>query len=294
MTTYALLTAARNEAKYIEKTLQAVINQKVHPLQWIIVNDNSIDATKKIVEKYQKKYAFIKLVNLKDHKMRSFSSKVYAINTAYKMIKEDNFNFIGILDADISFESNYYEKVMQYLNENERLALAGGMRYDLIDGKFKKVITSQSSVCGAVQLYRKQIFDSIGGFTPLEYGGEDSVAEIMVRKMGYFGKSFSDIEVYHYRPTGTEKSTILKSKFREGIQLYLIGYHPLFNFFRSIVRFMERPIFWGSISYILGYLHGWMNLPRPDLPDGYLDFLHNEQRRRIKGFLTHRKDILNT
>ena len=53
-TDYVLITAARNEEKYIEKTIGAVCNQTVPPKKWVIINDGSTDRTEEIAEKYSK------------------------------------------------------------------------------------------------------------------------------------------------------------------------------------------------------------------------------------------------
>ena len=42
---YVLITPARNEADFIEKTIQSVIAQTVLPLRWVIVSDGSTDDT---------------------------------------------------------------------------------------------------------------------------------------------------------------------------------------------------------------------------------------------------------
>ena len=42
---YVLITPARNEEAFIEKTIQSVISQTVLPAKWVIVNDGSTDTT---------------------------------------------------------------------------------------------------------------------------------------------------------------------------------------------------------------------------------------------------------
>ena len=49
---YVLITPARNEEEYIEKTILSVVSQTVLPKKWIIVSDGSTDKTDEIVEKY--------------------------------------------------------------------------------------------------------------------------------------------------------------------------------------------------------------------------------------------------
>ena len=49
--TYVLITPARNEAAFIEKTIQSMIHQTVLPLKWVIVDDGSSDDTAEIVNR---------------------------------------------------------------------------------------------------------------------------------------------------------------------------------------------------------------------------------------------------
>ena len=58
---YVLITAAYNEAEYIEKTILSVVNQIIKPAEWIIVDDGSTDDTADIVRIYENKYPFRKL-----------------------------------------------------------------------------------------------------------------------------------------------------------------------------------------------------------------------------------------
>ena len=76
---YVLITPARNEEAYIEKTIQSVISQTFLPKKWVIVSDGSIDRTDEIVKKYESKYDFIQLLRREASESRNFISKVYAI-----------------------------------------------------------------------------------------------------------------------------------------------------------------------------------------------------------------------
>ena len=41
---YILITPARNEERFIEKTIQSMIKQTDLPVRWVIVNDGSTDS----------------------------------------------------------------------------------------------------------------------------------------------------------------------------------------------------------------------------------------------------------
>ena len=73
MNKYILITPAKNEQAYIEKTIRSVLSQTILPQQWIMVNDGSKDNTEQLVIKYAKRYSFISLLNLRNKESRDFA-----------------------------------------------------------------------------------------------------------------------------------------------------------------------------------------------------------------------------
>jgi poly-beta-1,6-N-acetyl-D-glucosamine synthase len=59
---HVLITAARNEARFIEGTIRSVISQRFLPERWVIVDDGSTDQTAKIVARHTKDYRWIELI----------------------------------------------------------------------------------------------------------------------------------------------------------------------------------------------------------------------------------------
>jgi len=49
---YVFTPPARNEAMFIEQTIQSVIGQTIRSARWVIVSDGSTDGTDDIVKKY--------------------------------------------------------------------------------------------------------------------------------------------------------------------------------------------------------------------------------------------------
>jgi glycosyltransferase involved in cell wall biosynthesis len=109
---YVLITAAKNEQDYIEKTIQAVAAQTVLPKQWIIVSDGSTDRTEDIVEQYARRCHFIKLVKLGASSRRDFAAKVNAIRTGCAQLKNVEYEFWGNL-MPMSRSSRHYEMILQ-------------------------------------------------------------------------------------------------------------------------------------------------------------------------------------
>jgi len=59
---YVLITPARNEERFITKTLDSMVAQTLLPERWVIVDDGSTDRTAEIVESYEKRYPWVELI----------------------------------------------------------------------------------------------------------------------------------------------------------------------------------------------------------------------------------------
>ena len=77
---YVLITAAREEEEFIQKTLDSVVTQTALPERWVVVDDGSADRTAEIVEGYTRRYPWIELVRRSQSDARSFAGKVHAFN----------------------------------------------------------------------------------------------------------------------------------------------------------------------------------------------------------------------
>src|SRR3989442_3566156 len=105
---YVLITPARNEAEFIESTIQSVVQQTLRPLRWIIVSDGSTDGTDDIIQNYTSEYPWIELVRQPERTERHFAREVIAFNHGYARVSQLDYEIIGNLDADISFEPDYF------------------------------------------------------------------------------------------------------------------------------------------------------------------------------------------
>src|SRR5258706_16383483 len=105
---YALITPARNEEAFIELTINSVIQQTVKPAKWIIVSDGSTDRTDQIVNQYAVDHRWIELVRMPERRERSFAGKVGCFNAGYERVKSLDCGIIGSLDADMSFDADYF------------------------------------------------------------------------------------------------------------------------------------------------------------------------------------------
>ena len=173
----------------------------------------------------------------------------------YAILKDIDYAYIGILDANISFELNYYEFIINAFLKDDSLGLAGGLMYDVFDGKILKWVARLDSVLGCIQMFRKKYFEQLGGFIPNELGGEDAIADWMAYVYDWRVQTFTDVKVLHHRRLGTAGQSIWRARFLQGQREYLIGYHSLFEIAKCFKRIMERFYLLGSMLWLTGYFY---------------------------------------
>jgi glycosyltransferase involved in cell wall biosynthesis len=284
-----LLTAAKNEESYIEKTIRSVLNQSIKPEKWVIVSDGSTDRTNDIVEQYSNKNKFIDLIALPTKKERNFSSKVNALNLALKKFEGMEYDFIGNLDADVTLDKSYYEKVFRTFQSNPKLGIAGGIILDCVGDKMYPQNISLNSVAGAIQVFRKQCLESIGYYIPFKFGGEDAYLEIMARMMDWDVQTLVELKVLHHRPTGTGMGSLSKANLRSGKMFYTLGYSPIFLLVRCFYRIFDKPVLIGSFLNIVGYVSAFIKKEKCPAGDEFVNFVRSEQKERLRSLLPFRK-----
>lgn len=281
---YVIITPARNEEAYIEKTIESVLTQTVLPRRWVVVSDGSVDRTDEIVTSHARRNGFIQLVRTGDparpgHK--DFGAKVRAFRAGYQQLSETPYRFVGNLDADITFGPNYFERLLARFDCNSQLGVAGGLIFEPVGNGFRPQHTSLNSVCGAVQMFRRECYEALGGYVPIRVGGVDAAAEIMARMHGWQVQTLPDLPAYAQRRVLTGGATILHTRYRQGVSNYLLGYHPLFQIASSVSRIGETPFLIGSICTLLGYASSWLRQEERALPGDVIRFLRSEQMGRL-------------
>ena len=279
---YVLITPARNEARFIEKTIQSVIRQTLLPTKWVIVNDGSTDATSSIVAPYAEKYSWIELLDLPVRKDRNFAAKVYAFNAGREKLKHLEYEVIGNLDADVSLDEDHFEFLLGKLTEDGRLGVTGTVFREEGYSSETDSFEGQNHVSGQCQLFRRQCFEEIGGYVPNRAGGIDWIAVTTARMMGWKTRSFREKSFFHYRSLGTAERSMLASAFSYGEKDYYLGNHPLWEICRTGYRAVKKPYIFGAVALIAGYLSALLRQIERPVSDELMRFHRAEQMRKLK------------
>lgn len=284
---YVLVTPARNEAAFIELTLRSMVSQTCRPLKWVIVSDGSTDGTDDIVSRYAADHPWIELLRMPERRERHFAGKVHAFNAGYERVKHLPYAVIGCMDADISFDPEYFAFLLDKLSANPELGLVGTPFKD--ESMYDYRFVSIEHVSGACQLFRRECFEAIGGYVPMKSGGVDHVAVISARMKGWKTRTFTEKICHHHRKIGTAQHGRIKSKFRDGVLDYALGGHPLWEVFRTTYQMTKRPYVIGGLSLLTGYLSAALRRGDRPVSDELVAFRRREQMRRLRAFLTANK-----
>jgi glycosyltransferase involved in cell wall biosynthesis len=278
---YALITAAYNEEKFIGLTIASVVSQTMRPARWIIVSDGSTDGTDNIVRAASERYDFIRLVRLCDDHPRNFAAQANAIGAGQRHLQGVEFDFVGNIDADISFAPDYFARLLSKFSENARLGLAGGWIHEMEAGIFKPSKTQiVSSVPHGVQLFRRECFETLGGYPALPYGGPDTYAEVWARMHGWQVRSIPELTVCHHRPASSAGG-VVRGRFRQGRMDFSLGYYPAFEAMRCLRRWNEPPLVAGAVVRSAGFLWAWLSGQPRAVSNEFIDFFRQEQAKRL-------------
>jgi len=286
---YVLVTAAYNEERHITETLRSVTSQTLLPRRWIIVSDGSTDRTDEIVRSWANHYPFIEFVRVEKTEKHNFAAKVHALRRGFARLESDYYDFVGVLDADVSFEPDYFARLLEHFAREPRLGVAGGGIEQLVHGKIVPRRKDPNTVAGAVQFLRRECFEQTGGLPALEYGGEDAAMEIAARMRGWQTRTFPELKVVHFGLVGAGAGGPLKARFKWGRMNFHLGYHPLFQLARSVYRVGERPVLLGSLAELLGFTVGKAQDRHPSVDGEFVRYLRREQLTKLKNLLSARR-----
>jgi poly-beta-1,6-N-acetyl-D-glucosamine synthase len=277
---YVLVTPARNEQATIEITIKSVISQSALPKEWIIVSDRSTDQTDEITKRYAASYSFIRLLRIDGEPMHSFAALVRATESGLKSLHTKDYAYVGLLDGDVRFPPDYYEKLMAEFKADPKLGVAGGIVLDVGD-----TITyshqNLNEVAGATQFFSRGCFESLGGLWAIPEGGWDAITCVRARMNGYRTATFPSLIMDHLKPRNVSQGNWWRRNWQHGVRDYVLGGHPAFEVVKCCRRVLDPPPFAGTIARIFGYLHSALSRRKILIPNEIRNHIRREQLQRL-------------
>ncbi|WP_276977203.1 glycosyltransferase family A protein [Flavobacterium filum] len=256
---YYIIIPTFNEEKFISLTLQSLVEQTVLPSKVVVVNDGSTDKTREIVQSFVEKYTFISLVNKTSEAIHLPGSKVIqAFNKGLETI-DDHFDFIVKADADLIFPPNYFEKISNHFQSDNRVGMAGGFCYIEKNGEWVlENLTDKDHIRGAIKAYRKETFKQIGGLKPEM--GWDTVDELLCKFYQWKVVTNETLQVKHLKPTGANYNQA--TRFKQGEAFYRLGY----GFWITAIASLKLALLKKKPFLFFDYLKGFWKAKRSKKP----------------------------
>jgi len=256
-----VLIIARNEEKYLTKTLEALKAQTLQPTKIVLVNDRSTDDTKTIAEKFD-----IDVIDFPhDHESWVVDRNLAKVfNVGFKKLGKHD--YILVLGADHIISSNYVETIINRM-EGTDIVVASG----IIKGE--KTV----NVRGSGRIIEGKFWESIGSQYPVKHGYESYIL-FKAESMGLKVKKFDDTISTTQRKTSTNYK--LKKFIYKGESYKALGYTFPYACVASLKFGKIHPL--APIFMIYGYLRNTNK------------FYENEIREKVKEYQKQRiKTILN-
>ncbi len=154
----SIITVVYNGAKYLEETIQSVINQTYPNVEYIIIDGGSTDGTLDIIKKYE---------DYIDYWVSERDKGIYdAMNKGITLCQGE---LIGIINSDDWYEHNVFEKIIDEYNKSDKKTILHGYMNIIKDEKlyyvakpnknlrvFKKgMILNHPTVFVPIDIYKK-------------------------------------------------------------------------------------------------------------------------------------------
>lgn len=271
---YALVTPARNDAANLESLAKSVVAQTRLPRAWVIVDDGSLDGTGALAGSLAAQHPWIHSVRLDGvHAqarggpvVRAFSAGLAALTACADVIVK--------LDADLTFDDDYFDRLMHEFEVDGSLGIASGVSHEFIDGVWTPSFGTRSHVWGAARAYRRQCLEQV---LPLEERqGWDEVDALKARLHGWTTRVVPELPFRHHRRMGDRDGRVGVWR-AQGETAYYMGYRPTYLIARTLYRLRREP---QALLMLWGYLRALVSR-QPRLSDNAVRTeLRNLQRLR--------------
>jgi biofilm PGA synthesis N-glycosyltransferase PgaC len=226
-------------------------------------------------------------VQMPERTERHFAGKALAVNAGHARMDGLQYQVIGNLDADVSFEPDYFAFLMDRFAENSKLGVAGtAFREGNLSYNYEFV--GIEHVSGMCQMFRRECYDSIGGYAAIRSGGIDLIAVLSARAKGWETRTFTEKTFIHHRKQSGALHSGLSERLHMGQKDYLLGNHPLWELFRGTYQMAHKPYVIGGSLVLAAYFWNWIRGVDRTIPPQLMKLRRSDQMKRLKSLVQRR------
>ena len=280
---YVLISPCRDEAAYMEKTLDSVIAQSVRPARWVIVDDGSTDATPEILARYAAAHDWIEVARKPDRGRRAVGPGVIeAFYFGLDRVDLGDFAYLCKLDLDLDLPPCYFEALIARMEANPRIGTCSGKPWFRLNGRWISEKCGDEMSVGMTKFYRRECFAQIGGFVREVMW--DAIDCHKARQLGWIAASWDgpDLRFEHLRPMGTSQKSVWEGRRRHGYGQYYMGSDPLYFTATALYRMAHPPYLLGGLATLQGYFGAWLRRAGQHQDAELRAFVRAYQRRALR------------
>ncbi len=251
---YAVVTPARDEAENLPRLAASLAAQTVPPRSWAIVDNGSTDGTLAVAVELAARHDWISVLSLPGSTVADRGAPVVrALQAGIAALAPDPPRIVVNVDADISMDTDYFERLLGRFDADGSLGIASGSAFELHGGAWKQRFVTGSTVWGASRAYRWECLQEL---LPLEERiAWDGVDEFKANARGWRTAAFEDIPFRHHRREGARDGGAWRARANQGAAAHYLGYRLWYLVLRAAWNARREPaalgLVWGYASSAL-------------------------------------------
>ena len=245
---YAIVTPVRNETENLSRLAESLCAQSLRPSAWMIVDTGSDDGTPAMIAELIAEHDWIATcTSTAGESPTRARAIVHGFNVGVQELG-DLPEVVVKLDADVSMEPDYFERLVAAFREDEHLGIASGTCFEREQGEWTQRHVTGDHVWGATRAYRMDCVPEMMELEPCM--GWDGLDEIRVQLRGMRTQTFVDLPFRHHRQEGGRELTSLHHGDALGRASWYMGYRPSYLMMRALYRLPREP---AAIGMLWGY-----------------------------------------
>jgi glycosyltransferase involved in cell wall biosynthesis len=247
--TYAAVTPARDEEENLGRLAEAMLAQSILPVRWVIVENGSTDGTAALAAGLAASHAWVRLVQTEPTANYDRTSPYMRAWHAGVESTEGLGDVVVKLDADVSFEPGFFERILAEFEADPTLGITSGSCHEWRDGEWRAWELPGDAVWGPTRSYRRSCLEIV---LPLHDTVAYSIIDVAKAQLaGYRVRHLRDLPFRHHRPEGTGEGSRWRAWFGEGEAARYVWYRPTYVLGRCIYRLRRDR---AAAGLVAGYL----------------------------------------
>jgi glycosyltransferase involved in cell wall biosynthesis len=253
---YAVVTPARNERQNLPRLAESLLAQEQRPARWVIVDDGSDDGTREYAAELAAAHDWIRLHDRRADRagavedgrregrdLLAFRAGIAALDAPSDIVVK--------LDADLSFGSDYFRRLVDRFAADPELGIASGVCTELRDGEWEICPINDGWAWCASRAYRHDLLGTVLDLEPRT--GWDALDLVKAQLRGFTTTTFYDLPFRHHRQWGGRERGRLRAYALEGQACWYMRYRPSYLLLRTAYRGRREP---AAVGLVLGYITG--------------------------------------